>query len=157
MKLFPVKNLKALIFQFIKFGAVGFSNTVISYVIYFLLVYMGLYYLIASIIAFIISVLNSFFWNSKYVFRNDTSQKRNMIHSLIKTYISYGFTGLILQNLFLFIFIEILLISKFIAPLFGLVITIPLNFFLNKLWAFKPAGYNKDELNEENQCVSTLL
>jgi putative flippase GtrA len=143
--------------QFIKFGIVGLSNTAISYIIYFILVYIGLHYLFASIIAFIISVLNSFFWNNKYVFKKDDDQKRNIIHSLIKTYISYAFSGLILQNLLLFCFIDILHISKYLAPFFSLVITIPLNFILNKKWAFKSVQENKDKQNEENQRVNTLL
>jgi len=146
-----------LIFQFIKFGIVGLSNTAISYIIYFLLVYVGLHYIIASVIAFVISVLNSFFWNNKYVFKKGDNQKRNIIHSLIKTYISYAFTGLVLQNLLLFVFISILHISKYLAPLFGLVITIPLNFILNKLWAFKSEKHNKNELEEENCVANNIL
>jgi putative flippase GtrA len=150
LQIFQIADLRSLLIQFFKFGIVGFFNTVISYIIYSVLIYIGLHYLIASIIAFIISVLNSFFWNNKYVFKKNDDQKRNVFHSLIKTYISYAFTGLILQNLFLFIFIGILHTSKYLAPLFGLVITIPLNFILNKLWAFKPVKENKDNQDEEN-------
>jgi len=139
-----------LLIQFIKFGIVGFSNTLISYAIYSVLVYVGFHYLIASITAFFISVLNSFFWNNKYVFKKDDNQKRNILHALIKTYISYAFTGLILQNLLLFIIIDILHISKYLAPFFGLVITIPLNFILNRKWAFQPVKLDKDKQNEEN-------
>jgi len=136
-----MKNLTMMIGinkQFIKFGIVGLSNTAISYIIYSVLVYMRLQYIIASVIAFIVSVLNSFFWNNKYVFKKEDDQKRNIIHTLIKTYISYAFTGLILQNILLFVFIDILHISKYLAPFLGLVITIPLNFILNKKWAFQP-------------------
>ena len=157
MQMLKFNNLRALLIQFLKFGIVGLSNTAISYIIYFILVYIGLHYLIASIMAFIISVLNSFFWNNKYVFKRDDAQKRNIIHSLIKTYISYAFTGLILQNLLLFLFIDILHISKYLAPFFGLIVTIPLNFILNKKWAFQTAKYDKDKQYEKNQCVNTLL
>ena len=149
MKILSINN-STLLIQFIKFGIVGFSNTVISYAIYSVLIYFGLHYLVASIIAFIISVSNSFFWNNKYVFKNDTSQKRNIVYSLVKTYLSYAFSGLILQNLLLIFFIEILHTSKYLAPFFGLVITVPLNFILNKLWAFKPVQENKDKPNEED-------
>jgi len=150
LQIFPINNLRTILFQFIKFGIVGLSNTIISYIIYFVLVYIGSHYLIASIIAFIISVLNSFFWNNKYVFKKDEEQKRNIFHSLIKTYISYAFTGLILQNLLLFLFIDIVQISKYMAPFFGLVITIPLNFILNKKWAFQTEKPKQDQQNEEN-------
>jgi putative flippase GtrA len=149
--------MKETITQFMKFGIVGLSNTIISYAIYSLLVYFNLHYIFASIIAFIVSVLNSFFWNNKYVFKKGHEQKRNVLHSLLKTYLSYAFTGLVLQNLLLFVFIDIMHISKYIAPLFGLTITVPLNFILNKLWAFKAEKNVKEKSNEENQCANTLL
>jgi putative flippase GtrA len=149
--------MKETITQFIKFGIVGLSNTAISYVLYSALVFFGLHYLIASIIAFLISVLNSFFWNNKYVFKSQDGQKRNILHSLLKTYLSYAFTGLLIQNVLLFVFIDIMHISKYIAPLLGLTVTVPLNFVLNKLWAFKPERNTKEKLNEEDQCANTLL
>ena len=149
MQIFPIKNKRALLIQFLKFGVVGLSNTAISYIIYSVLVYIGLHYLIANIIAFIFSVLNSFIWNNKFVFKKKDDQKRNIIHSLIKTYISYAFTGLVLQNIFLFIFIDILYISKYIAPFLGMVVTIPLNFILNKKWAFQPEKIIKQQSDEQ--------
>lgn len=137
------------IIQFIKFGIVGFSNTAIAYIVYALLVYLGLHYIFANIMSFIISVLNSFFWNNKYVFKNETTSKRSIFYSLIKTYISYAFSGIIVGNALLFLFVDVLHISKYIAPFFGLVISIPLNFILNKKWAFKPAYNNNAKPDEE--------
>ena len=151
------KKIKSTAIQFIKFGIVGLSNTIISYLIYALLVYLGLHYLIASIIAFFISVLNSFFWNSRYVFKKEDGAERSVLHALIKTFISYAFTGLILQNIFLFVFIDLLHISKYIAPLFILVVTVPLNFIMNKFWAFRQSKINLEIPNEENKHTNTLL
>jgi putative flippase GtrA len=124
--------------QFIKFGVVGFSNTAIAYIIYSGLYYLGLHYIIANTIAFILSVLNSFYWNNKYVFKSGDDQKKSAFWpALLKTYISYAFTGLVLSSGLLYVFIKIMRISAYIAPLLGLVITVPLNFVLNKKWAFK--------------------
>jgi len=150
LKIFENHDVKPVVFQFIKFGIVGLSNTAISYIIYSLLVYFDLYYIFASIIAFFVSVLNSFFWNNNYVFKKSSKQKRNIMQSLIKTYISYALTGLIIQNLLLFVLINTMKISKYIAPLIVLLITIPLNFILNKVWAFKPANQYQDLLHEKN-------
>ena len=144
------KKIKSTAIQFVKFGIVGLSNTLISYLVYALLVYLGLHYLVASIIAFFISVLNSFFWNSRYVFKKEDGAKRNVFHALIKTFISYAFTGLLLQNIFLFVFIDVLYISKYIAPLISLVVTVPLNFIMNKFWAFRQSKKTKENPNEEN-------
>ncbi len=131
------------LFQFIKFGLVGFSNTLISYLTYVCLTYIGLPYIIANIIAFVVSVLNSFFWSSSFVFKKSNDEYRNPFFTLIKTFLSYAGTGLILSNILLFVFVEKLNISKYVAPLFSLIITIPINFLINKYWAYKT--YKQEE------------
>ena len=133
---FDDKDERIQIFkQFIKFGIVGLSNTLISYIIYAILVAININYFIASILGFLISVLNSFYWNNKYVFSSDT--KRNLLKVFMKTLISYAGTGLILANILLYVWIDIFLVHELIAPLFNLFITIPLNFLINKFWAYK--------------------
>jgi len=144
------KSFYRNIIQFFKFGVVGLSNTAISYLIYSLLVYVGLHYLAASVVAFVLSVLNSFFWNHKFVFKDETGGKRDITRALIRTYASYAFSGLIVSNILLYIFIELFGVSKYIAPLFGLVVTVPLNYILNKLWAFKPVKRNEEKTNEKD-------
>lgn len=130
--------------QFVKFGIVGLSNTVISYVIYVSAlvlfqkenVFPRIDYLIAHVIAFALSVLWSFYWNRKYVFDADNEQ---IIwwKALIKTYVSYAFTGLFLNTILSILWVDVLHISKFIAPIINLLASVPLNFILNKFWAFK--------------------
>lgn len=131
--------------QFIKFGIVGLSNTVISYVLYVVSLivlrrfglFLGVDYIIASVIAFILSVLWSFYWNNKMVFRLEDGQKRSVWKALIKTYISYSFTGLFLNNVLLILWVQIFHISELIAPVINLLISVPVNFLINKFWAFK--------------------
>lgn len=131
--------------QFIKFGIVGVSNTVVSYVIYVisLLIFQknGWFvkadYLIAQVIAFVLSVLWSFYWNRKYVFNSEDGEAVSWYKALIKTYISYAFTGLFLNTILSVLWVQILGISKMIAPIVNLLISVPLNFIMNKFWAFK--------------------
>ncbi len=122
--------------QFIKFGFVGLSNTIISYVIYAVLVYFGLNYIVCNVISCIVSVLNSFYWNNKYVFKED-KEVRSPLKTLAKTFMAYGFTGLILSNVLLLIWVDVLNISKYIAPIINLIFTVPVNYIMNKIWAFK--------------------
>ena len=128
---------KETVIQFIKFGIVGAANTLISYATYVFLVYLGVPYIIASICGFIVSTFNAFFWNNVFVFKKQEDEKRNLWKALVKTFLSYAGTSLVLNNILLAFFVEILHISKYIAPLISLVITIPLNFLLNKFWSFK--------------------
>lgn len=131
--------------QFIKFGIVGVSNTVISYVIYVgvLLLFQKnkmiptIDYLVAQVIAFILSVLWSFYWNNKYVFQKKDDEERNLLQSLIKTYISYAFTGLFLNSILSLLWVEIVHIPKMVAPIINLLVSVPINFLMNKFWAFR--------------------
>ena len=125
------------ILQFVKFGIVGVSNTLISYIVYVILVTFGCHYLAASLLGFLISVINAFYWNNKYVFKVDGTEKRIWWSSFIKTFISYAGTGLILNNILLVIWIDIFQMNEMLGPIVNLFITIPLNFLLNKFWAFK--------------------
>jgi putative flippase GtrA len=137
--------------QFVKFGIVGVTNTVISYVLYAgSLLLMQRFkvlphfdYLIAQVIAFVLSVLWSFYWNNKYVFKLGDNQGRNIWRALIKTYISYSFTGLFLSSVLLIFWVRIVGLSEFLAPILNLIISVPLNFIINKFWAFKPNGNQK--------------
>lgn len=152
-----MKNL----WQFIKFGLVGVSNTLISEAIYVIIVLLKGNYLFASFMGFAISVLNAYYWSNKYVFKEDEKgEKRIWWKVLLKTYVAY--LGGFLVNLCLLIFwIDILHISKYVDPILlflanlnihsldaevlgnviaegvNLLLIIPMNFLINKFWAYK--------------------
>lgn len=129
--------------QFVKFCVVGLTNTLISYglnvLTLLLLKPLGLTwdYIVGNIVAFVLSVLWSFYWNNRFVFTMQENKTRSVGKALVKTYIAYGFTGILLNNILSWLWISVLGISKFVAPLLNLVIALPINFLLNKLWAFK--------------------
>ena len=118
-----------------KFGLVGVLNNAICYVTYLLLIRVGIHYTLANFLGFSVSVFNSYYWNNIYVFISKV--KRVWWKTFVKTYISYAGTGIVLSNLLLILWIEVLGISRIIAPLINLFITIPINFLVNKLWAYK--------------------
>lgn len=122
-----------LIKQFVKFGLVGVSNTVLNLVVYYGLLYLGVHYLIANTAGFLVSVLNAYYWNKKFVFKN---LETKISKSLIKTYVSYGSTFLLGTGL-MFVMVHYLHVSETVAPIINLLVTIPLNFLLNKFWTFK--------------------
>ncbi len=131
--------------QFVKFGIVGVSNTLISYVLYagslMLFQKFGVLpkgdYLVAQVIAFVLSVAWSFYWNNKMVFVKEEGKERSLWKSLLKTYVSYSFTGLFLNSILLILWVQVMHISEYIAPIINLLVSVPLNFIINKFWAFK--------------------
>ena len=146
--------VKSLV-QFVKFGMVGVTNTVLAYLINVgvLFAFKPLHfrwdYLVGNIVSFILSVLWSFYWNNKYVFVKGEGEKRSIWLSLIKTYISYGFTGIILCNILSYVWIDVLGINKYVAPLINLVVSVPLNFIINKFWAFSTKKVKKESVAEK--------
>ena len=142
---------KGSLIQFIKFGLVGVSNTVVNYLVYIFFVFIGVHYVIANILGFLISVLNAFYWGNRYVFKEDkTKEKRVWWQVLLKTYVSYSF-GMVINTLLLVLWIDILNIGKYfgfvgsllamfgvgamtakgiseiIGPILNMFITVPIN------------------------------
>lgn len=148
--------------QFIKFGLVGVSNTIIGYLIYALsLKGMRLLNLwpsydiyIAQFIMFVLSVAWSYFWNNRFVFKGNVKTKKDIVISLLKTYATYAFTSLFLSEVLLMFWVRIAGINEYIAPVLNLVITVPLNFLLQKHWAFKKKPDKDDpELNKSSSSI----
>lgn len=129
--------------QFVKFGIIGLSNTVISYILNVaVLLILSPFsvswdFFAGNMVGFLLSVLWSFYWNNHFVFTMQEGQQRSVWKALLKTYLAYGFTGIILNNILSWLWITKFGISKFIAPVINLIVSVPLNFIINKLWAFR--------------------
>lgn len=153
--------------QFVKFGLVGVLNTLISEGVYVIIVFFGGHYLMASITGFVLSVLNAYYWNNRYVFKEEENNvKRVWWRTLLKTYVAY-LGGQLLNMGLLIWWVDIVEISNWFGGLaegfrmlgirrldaetigeiaaagINLVVTVPINFLLNKYWAFR--GKSKTE------------
>lgn len=129
--------------QFVKFGVVGIANTLISLCLYWVCHYLlRMHYQIANLIAFIVSVINAYYWNNRHVFIDISNKSfKQRTFTFGKVIMCYSVTYL-LSVLLLIFWVRVLRISIGIAPILNLFITVPLNFLLNKHWAFR-GGENK--------------
>lgn len=159
------KGIIGLFIQFLKFGLVGISNTLVSGVIYFLmneLWFPGKWFA-ASLVSWVISVLNAYLWQNIFVFKEDETKKHRVWwQTLFKTYMSYAFTGLFLNNVLLWLWTDVIDIAQFCGHIIdffanihigflgntetfssnmgwfiNMMISIPLNFIINKCWAYR--------------------
>ena len=96
---------------------------------------------VSTTVGYVAGVCNSYFWNNKYVFKNKQEEGKK---AFAKMFICYGATYL-LSMLLMDIMVKYLHIPDTVAPVPRLIITVPLNFIANKLWAFK----DRDPGNEE--------
>ena len=128
---------RQVILQFIKFGLVGLSNTGISLLIYYLFLYIDKdLYMAGNIVGWIVSVANSFFWNNRYVFRSQKCGIGELVRKILRTYVAYG-GSFVISSILLYVEVDVFHLSAVISPLVNLVITVPLNFIVNKYWTFK--------------------
>lgn len=161
-------KVKKGLWQFIKFALVGVSNTLVSEGVYALLVFFKVHYLLAGFIGFSLSVLNAYYWSNKYVFK-ESDGKRIWWKTLARTYLAY-FWGYLVNAALLVLWIEIVDICSWMVPFaawfagrgmvrfdaqflgsvlaagINLLITVPMNFVINKYWA-----YGQKRHDEESQ------
>lgn len=121
--------------QFFKFGLVGCSNSAVTLIVYYICIWLlgAEFYLWGQTVGYIVAVINSFLWNSKFVF-NDSQV--NKAHAFIKMCLC-NVIVYVMQMLLLYCFVDIISISEKIAPVIAILITLPVNFLLNKIFAFK--------------------
>lgn len=153
--------MKEKIWQIIKFLLVGMSNTLISEGVYAVLVCLGCHYLLASFIGFTVSIFTAYLLSSRFVFKEDPNgEKRVWWKVLIKTYAAY-IIGFILNLVLLSFWMEVFglenrigfvmeivykvgfanvdkrVVAELIAEGVNLFIVTPINFVLNKYWAYR--------------------
>ena len=124
-------KLKEQGLQFIKFGLVGVLNTLVDFLVYQLLVYLGLHYAPAQCISYTCGLLNSYFFNSRWTFgKGKRYTKREFVAVNL---VSLSISVLLLRLCYGTLGIESNLIAKGAVTAVVMVI----NFIGNKLFVFK--------------------
>ena len=110
---------------FIRFLIIGTVNTVVTYLIYVgLVVFMP--YALAYTITMALGIYLSYFLNARYVFRS----KLNLASAL--QYPAVYLVQYLLGLLLLYLLVEKLGVSKFLAPLLIVCITVPVTYVLSR-------------------------
>lgn len=130
-------SMKEKLLPLIRYLIIAFVDTVLSYSVYGILLFCGAHYLVGSVAGFTASTVSAFYLNTRFVFTPKGKKPEYTIRGLVKTFCSYGFTGVVTYNLLLMMWIEIFHIPKLIAPVLSSAINFPINFCLNKYWAFR--------------------
>ena len=127
-----MKKNKSLI-QFIKFGIVGISNTLLTAgVIWILLKVFHCSDYISNLIGYIIGLINSFIWNRSWTFETKTRLSVTVFKFIVTFAISYLFQ---LGNLY--VLLHFTHIDPYLCQLLSIVVYTCINFVLNKYYTFK--------------------
>ena len=125
---------KKSFFQLIKFGMVGVMNTLVDFIVYQVLVYFGLHYAAAQCISYSCGLLNSYFFNSRWTFKETKKYtKQEFARFILVNLISLGISVLLLRLCY-----EVLgITSDLVAKLIVTALVMVINFIGNKLFVFK--------------------
>ena len=127
--------VKKLIAQFMKFGIVGVIAFLIDYGLMVALTeFFGVPYLISNTISFTVSVVFNYVASMRFVFerRDDMSRRREFIIFVVLSII-----GLILNDLFMWLFVSVWFIDYRIAKIIVTVLVAIWNFVTRKIFLEK--------------------
>ncbi len=120
--------------QLVRFAAVGASGYVVNLVVFAICVHLlTIDYRVASVVAFLVSVSNNFWWNRHWTF--DAKQHhpaQQGIRFFTVSLVAFGFTYVVLVAL-----VSSTSMSKVIAQAIAIAAGTPLSFIGQKLWSFK--------------------
>jgi putative flippase GtrA len=130
----PMRRLGApVVVQFIKFGVVGVSNTLLTFAVYTLLLKgFGVWYLAASAAGFVVGAINGFLWNRRWTFRGHVGDAL--------TPVRWGVVqgcGLGLNLGLLYVLVHDAGLDKLLAQACATAAVTVLTFIANRAWTFR--------------------
>jgi len=124
---------RQVLVQFIKFGIVGVSNTLLTFAIYTLLLKaFGVWYLAASAIGFAVGATNGFLLNRRWTFREHIGDALTPVRwAVVQT------CGLGVNEGLLYVFVHDAAVDKLLAQAFATIVVTVSTFFANRAWTFR--------------------
>jgi putative flippase GtrA len=119
--------------QLLKFCAVGASGYVVNLCVFALCVEgIGMHHLLAATVAFVVAVLNNFWWNRHWTFRARSGHAGfQAARFFTVSVVAFLFAASILELL-----VSVAEMPELPAQAISIVVATPLNFIGNKMWSF---------------------
>jgi putative flippase GtrA len=120
--------------QLLRFGAVGASGYIVNLVAYTVCVRgISIDYKVASVIAFLVAVVNNFWWNRHWTFAAKQAHPvRQGLKFFAVSVVAFGFSYVVLVSL-----VDGAGVDKVLAQAVAVLAAMPLSFIGQKLWSFK--------------------
>lgn len=120
--------------SFFCFALVGAINTGFSFIIYILLLRLDLYYILASILAYIAGIAVSYLLNTKFVFKEEKTIKN------LSKFVSVYLTALVINTGLLYALVNLIGFNPVLGQIGVTCLVLFYNYVLQKLWTFKKAS-----------------
>lgn len=122
-----------LVAQFVKFGLVGVSNTLLTFSVYTLLLKaFGVWYVAASAIGFAVGAVNGFLWNRAWTFRGHVGDALTPVRwFVVQTF------GLLVNSGLVYLFVDGVGLGELIGQAMTIAIVTVMTFFANRSWTFR--------------------
>jgi len=122
-----------VLIQFVKFGIVGVSNTLLTFIVYTLLLKVfGVWYLAASAIGFAVGATNGFLLNRRWTFKEHVGDNLTPVRWAI-----VQGCGLAINEGLLYLFVHDAQMDKLIAQACATIFVTVSTFFANRAWTFR--------------------
>ena len=120
--------------QLAKFCVVGFSGYVVNLAVFtFALTTLDVHHLVAATIAFVVAVLNNFWWNRHWTFQ----ARGGHAGFQAARFFTVSTIAFLIQVSLLELLVELAGLPKIPAQALSLVAATPVNFIGNKMWSFR--------------------
>lgn len=120
--------------EIIRFAIVGIANFLIIMAVSWLLMHLfGINFYVANIVAYVLALVNNFYWNRIWVFR---STGERMGRQALMFLAAYGIAYLVQLGV-MAVLVQWLGVNKDLANFIGLFPFGATNFLLNKFFAFR--------------------
>lgn len=123
--------------ELLLYGFFGILTTIINVVVFYLCYNIcGLHYLLANILAWIISVLFAFFSNKLYVFQSRDNSKAIIVKEFA-SFATFRLISLVIDESLMYLLIEIFKVTETTSKILVNVIIAVINYVLSKYFVFK--------------------
>ena len=124
--------MRAIANQWLRFVAVGVTNTLLSTAVLAGLFHLGVHYLLASTLAFMVGALNSYTLNRRWTFRSRARRAPELARFVCVQAVGLGVNLALLTGL-----VEVVSIPHVVAQLLAFPVASVVTFALSRQWAFR--------------------
>ena len=126
-------HVPVVLLQFVKFGIVGISNTIITFAVYTLLLKaFGVWYIAASAIGFIVGAINGFLLNRRWTFAGHVGDSLTPVRwGVVQT------CGLGINLGLLYLLVHDAGFDELVAQALATIVVTVTTFLVNRAWTFR--------------------